>query len=307
MKIAVIGAGGVGGYFGARLAAAGEDVSFIQRGAHFLAMREKGLRVDSKLGNIALNTVKVTEDASEIGPVDIVLVAVKSAQTEAAATLCKPLLGLNTGIISLQNGVENEERLSEKIGRDHVLGGVVYILSLIEAPGIIQHSGEMARLEFGELDGSESKRGHAFLSACHRASIEVELTSNIYTSLWRKFIFLCPHNGLTALTRSAIGRVREDPDCRALLEQAVLEVIELAAAKGIDVTSTDVSSYMDRYDGLPESMTSSMHYDVINGKPLELDWLNGAVVRLARAHGISTPVNQFIYAALKLFRSGTVQ
>lgn len=306
MKIAVIGAGGVGGYFGARLAAAGEDVSFIQRGAHFLAMKERGLRVDSKLGNIVLTAVKVTEDASEIGPVDIVLVAVKSGQTDAAAALCKPLLRQNTGVITLQNGVENEERLSERIGCDHVLGGVVYILSLIESPGIIRHSGEMARIEFGELDGSESKRGQSFLSACRRASIEAELTNNILTSLWRKFIFLCPHNGLTALTRSAIGRVREDPDCRALLEEAVLEVIELASAKGIGVTSTDVSSFMERYDGLPESMTSSMHHDVVNGKPLELDWLNGAVVRLAREHGIATPVNQFIYAALKLFRSGTV-
>ena len=304
MKIAVIGGGGVGGYFGARLAAAGEDVSFIQRGPHLRAMHEKGLRVESEGGDVSLPSVKATENAEEIGPVDIVLIAVKSGQTEAAARLCKPLLDEETGVISLQNGVENEPKLVDWIGRKHVLGGVVYILSLIKSPGLIRHSGQMARLLFGELDGSDTKRCHSFLASCRNAGIDVQFTSDIEAELWEKFVFLCPHNGMTALTRSPIGLVRDDPDCRRLLEGAAREVICLAKAYGIGIRSHQVATYMTRFDNLPAEMTSSMHYDVVHGKTLELDWLNGAVGRLGRAKGVATPINDFIYTALKLLRTG---
>ena len=304
MKIAIIGAGGVGGYFGARLAAAGEDVSFIQRGPHLHAMQEKGLQVESEEGDVSLWPVKVAETAENLGPVDIVLIAVKSGQTEVAARFCRPLLGAKTGVISLQNGVENEPKLADWIGRKHVLGGVVYILSLIKSPGLIRHSGKTARLLFGELDGSDTERCRAFLASCRKARIDAKFTTEIEAELWDKFVFLCPHNGMTALTRCPIGLVREDPDCRRLLEEAAGEVISLAKAHGIGIRSDQVATYMTRFDKLPAEMTSSMHYDVMHGKALELDWLNGAVGRLGRAKGVATPINDFIYTALKLLRTG---
>lgn len=304
MKIAVIGAGGVGGYFGARLAAAGHDVSFVQRGRHFLAMEKTGLHIESELGNTTIHAVSVTQNPSIIGPVDVVLVAVKSQESGEVAKLCKPMLGPNTCLITLQNGVENEEIFAKIVGHNRVLGGVAYILSLITSPGNIKHTGQMAKLEFGELDGSMSERAQSFLSVCQDASIDVELTNDITKSLWKKFIFLCPHNGMTALTRSSIGQVREDPECRSLLRAAANEVITLAKAKGMHTDLSDATKCMALYDKLPAEMTSSMHYDVTHGKPLELDWLNGAVVRLSHKHGLETPVNGFIYSALKLLRSG---
>ena len=304
MKIVVVGAGGVGGYFGARLALSGEDVTFVQRGPHFKAMQKNGLRVESTHGDVVLDTVKVTDNPTDIGPVDIVLIAVKSGETEEAAELCRPLLSQKTGVITLQNGVENETRLTDKLGHAHVLGGVVYILSLIVSPGVIRHSGDAARLVFGELDGSRSDRAQVFLESCRNASIDAHLSEEIGLELWKKFIFLCPHNGMTALTRCSIGLVREDLNCRKLLQGAAEEVIAVATAHNIPISTDEIGSLMNRFDGLPPEMTSSMHYDVINGKPLELDWLSGAVVRLGNERSVATPINEFIYAALKLLRGG---
>ena len=266
MKIAIIGAGGVGGYFGASLAAAGEDVSFIQRGPHLRAMQEKGLQLESEEGNVSLWPVKATDAAEAIGPVDMVLIAVKSGQTDAAGRLCKPLLGEKTGVISLQNGVENQSKLVDWIGPKHVLGGVVYILSLIESPGVIRHSGQTARLLFGELDGSDTERCRLFLASCRSAGIDAQFTTDIEAELWEKFVFLCPHIGMTALTRSPIGLVRADSDCRRLLEGATKEVIALAKAHDIGIHSDQIATYMTRFDNLPAEMTSSMHYDVEHGK-----------------------------------------
>ena len=304
MKIGIIGAGGVGGFFGAKLAKAGNNVTFLQRGEHLVTMQKSGLRVESKLGGVHLPQVRATDDPTDVGIMDMVLVTVKSGQTEEAGRLAKPLLGPSTGVISLQNGVENEVRLEKVIGSGHVMGGVAYILSLIKSPGLIQQSGPMARLEFGELDGTRSDRAVAFLKACDDASIEATLSEDVLKTIWKKFVFLCPHNGTTGLTRSSIGAIREDPDCRKLLEGAVGELLLLAKAKDIWVDLKGVGEVMDMYDNMPYEMTSSMHYDVMNGKPLELEWLNGAVVRLAREVGIETPLNGFIYAALKLLSDG---
>ena len=304
MKIGIIGAGGVGGYFGAKLAKSGQDVVFIQRGSHLKAMQANGLRVESKLGDVELPDVRATDDPSTVGAMDIVLVTVKSGQTEEAARLTQPMIGPQTGVITLQNGVENEERLLKVLGKKHILGGVAYILSLIKSPGCIQQTGPMARLEFGELDGNPSDRAVAFLDACKQASIDAILSDQIEGNIWKKFVFLCPHNGMTSLTRSSIGAIREDADCRVLLQGAVQEVLDLAKAKEIRICLSDPEEVMKMYDSMPYEMTSSMHYDVVNGKPLELDWLNGAVIRLSREVGLSTPVNGFIYGALKLLRHG---
>lgn len=302
MKIGIIGAGGVGGFFGAKLANSGQDVVFIQRGPHLKAMQANGLRVESKLGDVDLPEVHATDDPTTVGALDIVLITVKSGQTEEAARLTQPMIGPQTGVITLQNGVENEGRLIKVLGKEHVLGGVAYILSLIESPGFIKQTGPMARLEFGELNGSRSERAVAFLDACKEASIDATLSNHIEQNIWKKFVFLCPHNGMTSLTRSSIGSIREDADCRVLLQGVVQEVLALVEAKDIHIDLSNAEEVMKMYDSMPYEMTSSMHYDVVNGKPLELDWLNGAVVRLSREVGLSTPVNDFIYGALKLLR-----
>ena len=304
MRIAVIGAGGVGGYFGGRLAHAGEDVVFIQRGAHLEALQRSGLSVSSPLGDFAVPKVRAQADAAGIGPVDVVLVTVKSNHTGQAAALARDLLGPDTAVISLQNGIENEDRLAAVLGRAQVAGGVAYILSLIEAPGRIRHSGQTARMLFGELDGRPSARLEAFRDACAQAGIDAELSADITAALWAKFAVICPHSGMTALTRMPIGPVRTDPDCRALLEACAREVIQLAAARGVILPPALIENPCAFFDRVPADMTSSLHHDVTHGKPLELEWLNGAVVRLGREAGVATPVNHFIYAALKLHAGG---
>ena len=304
MHIAVIGAGGVGGYFGARLAAAGERVTFVQRGAHLAAMRAGGLTVSSPLGDVSLDSVDARADAASVGAVDVVLVCVKSAHTEAAGAAAKAMLGAETAVISLQNGVENEDRLAAIVGPGHVLGGAVYLLSLIAAPGHIRHSTPGAKLIFGERDGRRLRRAEAFLAACEAAGIDVELTEDIEAALWTKFTGLCAHNGMTALTRCAIGPIRDDPDCRAILRRAADEVLALAAARGVSLAESFRAEPLSVFLRVPPSMTSSMHHDITHAKPLEVDWLNGAVVRLADEVGLDVPVNHTIYAGLKLHAAG---
>lgn len=304
MRIAVIGAGGVGGYFGGRLAAAGEDVVFVQRGGHGAAIRENGLKVLSPLGDFAVPGAVSVETTEGLDPVDVVIVTVKSNGTDEAAALAKPLVGPHTAVISLQNGVENEDRLAVAVGAGHVLGGVAYILSLIEAPGVIRHGGRMQKIVFGERDGSRSARAEAFLAACQRAGIEAELSETIDSALWSKFAILCPHTGMTAVTRMPIGPIRDDADCRAMLLAAVEEIIALAEARGIALPAALHETPLAFTDGLPADTTSSMHYDITHGRPLELEWLSGTVVRLGHAAGVATPVNDFLYAALKLHIDG---
>jgi len=248
--------------------------------------------------------VDARADAAGVGPVDVVLVTVKSNHTEAAAESLKSMLAPGTAVISLQNGVENEDRIEAVVGPGHVLGGVAYILSLIEAPGRIRQTGPNARIVFGERDGRITPRAEAFRDACAKAGIDVELTDNVDSALWAKFVVLCPHNGMTALTRMPIGPIREDPDCRMILERATAETMALARARGVTLPEALVAQPMGFFDKVPAAMTSSMHHDVTHGKPLELEWLNGAVVRLGRESGVETPVNHFIYAGLKLHAAG---
>lgn len=304
MHIAIIGAGGVGGYVGARLAAAGERVTFIQRGAHLDAMQGSGLRLSSQLGDVELPEVDARPDADGVGPVDVVFVCVKSAQTEEAGELARQMLGPDTAVISLQNGVENEDRLAAIVGPEHVLGGVIYILSLIDAPGHVVHSTPGAKLQIGERDGSETARVKAITDACAKAGIDVELSRDIEAALWIKFTGLCAHSGMTALTRCAIGPIREDPLCREVLIRCAREVIALAEARGVALPDDFKAEPVKVFMKVPPTMTSSMHYDVTHGKPLEVEWLNGAVARLAAESGIDVPVNQTIFAGLKLHAAG---
>lgn len=305
MKIAIVGAGGVGGYFGARLAAAGEDVTFIARGAHLEAMRKGGLKVHSALGDLALAPVKVESGPDDVGPVDIVLIAVKLWSTEGAAHTAKSLLGPGTGVVSFQNGVDAIGIITRAVGREHTMGGVAHIAALIEEPGVIRHNGTMARLTFGELDGNRSERAQALHRACQAAGIDSHLSQDIQLVIWEKFVFLVGLSGMTSLTRTPIGPIREDPLTRETLREVISETVAVARAQGVDLPADTVDRQMTFTDGLPADMVSSMLGDLRRGNRLEVDCLSGAVDRLGREVNVATPVNRTIYAALKLHANGT--
>ena len=303
-RFAIMGSGGVGGYFGGRLAQAGFDVSFIARGAHLAAIREQGLRINSSLGDAHIQPARATDNPADIGPVDYVLFATKLWDTESAGEACRPLIGPETAVISLQNGVEAEDQLSRILGAAHVMGGVSGISVVIAAPGVIDHAGKFATILFGEMDGSSTARGERIMAALGEAGIDAKMPPDIGKAIWLKFIFLVGLSALTSLTRTAIGRLREDADCRALLTQVLAESAAVARARGIALDEDTAEERLAFLDGLPRAMTSSMAGDLERGNRLELDWLSGAVVRMGREHGIATPANGFIYTALKLSATG---
>jgi 2-dehydropantoate 2-reductase len=304
MRIAVIGAGGVGGYFGARLAAAGADVTFIARGPHLEAMRRDGLTVRSALGDVTLRPVQVESDPSRVGPADLVIVAVKLWSTDEAMDMAASLLGRGTAVLSLQNGVEAVSIATARLGASHVMGGTAHIASAIEAPGVIHHSGTLARLTFGELDGKVSGRTAALLEACRKAGVDATLSADIQRSIWEKFVFLVGVSGMTSVTRLPIGPVREDPVIREMLRGVMTEVAAVATAKGVALAEGFVDAQMSFVDGLPREMVSSMLGDLRGGNRLEVEWLSGTVVRLGREVGVPTPLNRAIYAALRPYAHG---
>ncbi|KPK35766.1 MAG: hypothetical protein AMJ66_00295 [Betaproteobacteria bacterium SG8_40] len=304
MKIAVIGSGGVGGYFGARLAAAGNEVTFVARGAHLEAMQLNGLKVHSALGDLHLKKVNCTNDTSTIGPVDIVMIAVKLWSTDEAVEAARPLIGPGTAVISFQNGIIAADAVLRVHGKEHTMGGVANIAALIEEPGVIRHNGTMAALFFSELDGTRSKRAEAFYDACAAAGINTVLVDDIHTAIWAKFIRLVTMSSMTALCRMPVGPIREDPDTRALLQQVMSEVVTVAIAKGAKLESDTIEKQMAVVDGYPPTMVASMCGDLRRGNRLELPWLAGTVVELGKELGIPTPANQFVYAALKLYANG---
>ena len=303
-RFAIMGSGGVGGYFGGRLAQAGFDVSFIARGAHLAAIRSEGLRINSSLGDAHIQPARATDNPADIGPVDYVLFATKLWDTSSAGEACRPLIGPETAVISLQNGVDAEDQLARILGAAHVMGGVSAISAVISAPGVIAHASDFATIFFGERDGSSSARGERLLAALTGAGIDAKMPPDIGKAIWLKFIFLVGLSALTSLTRAAIGRVREDADCRALLSQVLAESAAVARARGIALDEDTAEERLAMIDGLPHTMTSSMAGDLARGNRLELDWLSGAVVRMGREHGIATPANGFIYTALKLNAAG---
>lgn len=304
MKLAIMGTGGVGGYFGGRLAANGCDVTFIARGAHLEATRTNGLKVESANGDIHIHPAKATNAPSEIGPVDFVFFTTKLWDTETAAEAIRPLMGSETAVISLQNGVDAGARLAAILGRKHVMGGLAQIASVIASPGVIRHTGTMARIVFGELNGQRTSRAEKLLAALRDARIDAEIADNIEKSIWEKFVFLVALSGLTSLTRKSIGPLREDPDTRALLATVMTETVTVARAKGIDIDESYVVDRLAFFDTLPAEMTSSMHLDLERGNRLELEWLSGAVARMGRELGVDTPANAFIYTVLKLSAGG---
>jgi len=300
MKIAVMGSGGVGGYFGARLAQAGCDVAFIARGAHFAAMREDGLKVESQLGDIRLLKVRVTDDPSTLEPVDLVLFSVKLWDTEAAAASIAPLIGPDTGIVSFQNGVQKDDILRRMFGDKAVMGGVGYIATKIGRPGVIKHTGAMQRLVFGEYDGRRSARAEALLDACKRGGINAELSGDIRREIWEKFVFLVGLSATTTTMRLPIGPIRANAQTRAFLFDIMQEVVAVGRAHSVALAADYAEKRLAFCDGLPADMTSSMHHDLEGGKPLELAWLSGGVVELGKAAGVPTPANRAVNDILAL-------
>jgi 2-dehydropantoate 2-reductase len=304
MKMCVIGSGGVGGYFGGRLAAAGTEVTFVARGPHLAALRANGLRVESALGSIHVDPVRATDDPAALGPCDLVVIAVKLWSTADAVEAAAPLMGDDSAIVSLQNGVEAVPLLCRRFGRERVLGGVAQISAVIESPGVIRHNGTIQRLVFGELDGRRSPRIEAFLAACLGAGIDALVSDDIERAIWEKFVFLVGLSGMTTLIRCPIGPIRENPTTRALLLQVMSEAAALGRARGISLPDDCAARQLAFMDMLPGDLVSSMLGDLRRGNPLELAWLSGTVARAAEELGISAPANSFIRAALTLHAAG---
>ena len=303
MRIAVMGAGGVGGYFGGRLAQAGNEVTFIARGRHLEALRSKGLALKSAAGDATLK-VKAVEDPAEAGTADVVLFAVKLWDTETAAERIRPLVAGGGVVIPFQNGVESIERIGAVLGRERVMGGAAYIAARIGEPGEIVQTGKMARLRFGAVEPSQRAVAQAFHAACVKAGIEAELTDDIVRVLWEKFVLLVAISGTTTVSRSRIGVVRADPDLKWLLEAAMRETWQVGKKRGVALADDLVEATLKMVDGLPAEMTSSMHGDLDAGGRLEAPWLSGAVARMAPEVGLEAPANRAIYAALKPFVEG---
>ncbi|TDC24820.1 2-dehydropantoate 2-reductase [Kribbella albertanoniae] len=305
MRIAVMGTGGIGGYFGGRLAAAGHEVAFVARGRQLEALRANGLRVQSELGDLHLPTVEVTDDPSELAPADVVLFGVKLWDTEESAALIKPLLAERTAVISFQNGVVKDDVLRRILGPEHVVGGVAYIAATIAEPGVIKHTGTLQRLAFGEYDGSASDRVEAFRAACAEAGIDVAVSNEIERTIWEKFVFLVGLSGMTTTTRMPIGEIRSNPRARAFLRDVMGETVQVARAQGVPIPDDFVDDRLAFVDQAPAEMTSSMHHDLNRGNRLEVAWLSGDVVDRGRNLGVPTPCNRAIYDLLAVHADGS--
>ncbi|MGE0651770.1 MAG: ketopantoate reductase family protein [Alphaproteobacteria bacterium] len=305
MKIAVVGAGGVGGYFGGMLARAGEDVTFIARGAHLAAMQRNGLKVESQITPFSLASVKATDDASSVGPVDLVLLSVKLYDVESAARASAPMVGPSTVVMPVQNGVDAPEIVAGALGgKGTIVGGIAYIAGQVEAPGVIRHNGMHARLVFGPLDGKPVPTLAAFATACNGAGFKGELVADARTAMWEKFVFLATMSGMTALTRHTIGPIRTNPTTRAMLVDSIDETVAVARALGVSLPADLPARTLALVDGLPVGGKASMAHDLDAGRRIELPWLSGTVARLGAANGVPTPIHRAITGALSLFVDG---
>ena len=298
-----MGAGGVGGYFGARLQQAGHEVAFFARGRHLEAISNHGLKVESPLGSLQLK-VHVFKDPSEAKPVDVVLFAVKLWDTEGAAEQIRPIVGPHTVVIPFQNGVESVERLRKVLPESCVMAGSAYIATHIKSPGVIEHTGNFARLQFGPLLPVQREAAQAFLEVCKKAGIQAEIPADIVKANWEKFVFLVGLSSTTALARVPIGVVRADPDLRWLLEQAMRETWKLGRARGVPLADDFVEERLKFADGLHADMKASLLHDLEAGGRLEAPWLCGAVARMSHEAGLHAPVNRAVFAALKPYLNG---
>lgn len=308
MRIAAMAAGAVGGYFGARLAAAGHDVFFIARGANLEAIRRHGLKIESVHGDLHLPKPNATDDPAQVGPVDIVMFAVKLWDTEKAAALARPLVGPNTRVITLQNGVDSVERVGPILGRGQVVGGVAYIATVIASPGVIKHTSQFASMRFGHADGKADAVLQAFADAGKAAKVDIDLSKNIEIERWQKFIFLTAMAGATASRHSSIGPIVATDEGRKFFRMLMEEARAVGKAKGVDVGDSYIEQRMDFVVNKVEpGMKASMAHDLERGNRLELDWLNGKVAALGKELNVPTPVSAEIVSRLASFRMGARQ
>ena len=306
MRIAAMAAGAVGGYFGARMAAAGHDVFFIARGANLAAIKNNGLTIESVHGELHLRQVNVTDDPNSVGPVDIVLFAVKLWDTETAAEQTRPLVAPSTRVITLQNGVDSVERVAPILGAEQTIGGAAYIASVIAAPGVIKHTSSFATMRFGRADKRPDATLQALVDAGKAAKLDVDISADIERERWQKFIFLTAIAGSTAALRSPIGAIRADPELRGFFRQLMEEAFAVGKAKGVALDPAYLDSRMDfLMNKVEPGMKASMAHDLERGNRLELDWLAGKVRALGRQFKIPTPASDTVYTVLKLHRMGS--
>ena len=298
MRIAIYGAGGLGGFYGARLACAGNDVAFIARGAHLAAMRERGLRVSSPLGDMHLPEPVATDSPADIGPVDLVLVAVKTWQIPEVGAAMGPLIGERTLVLPFLNGVEASDELAAVVGADRVLGGLSKVFSKIEAPGVIHHFTPNVFVAFGELDGTDSGRVRTLLDMFSAAGVDAQVSPAIRVELWKKLLLVSSWAGLGALARSPMGVMREQPETRALIGRSMDEGLAVARASGHAVDPAYKDEMWAFYGTMPAGATASMQRDIMDGRPSELDAWNGAICRFGARAGVDTPVHSFTYHTL---------
>ena len=304
MKIAVMGAGAIGGYFGGRLAQAGFDVSFIARGAHLAAIREYGLKVLSPLGDFTIHPATVTDDPAKVGPVDVIMFMVKNYDTLQAAEQIRPLVGPDTAIIHFQNGVDARAMLSSVLGAGHVLSGVAFIPASIQEPGVIKHNAELAKLVFGEFDKQITPRALSFLDALEKAGVTGEIPADISMVLWSKLMFLTSMSAINCITRQPVGLVQSDGETIALYMDAMREVAAVAVAHGVSLGEEAIANNMALAKSFPPNNKTSMFQDLEAGRRLEIDYLSGAVVRLGREKGIETPIHRTAWVAIKPWING---
>jgi len=307
MHIAVIGAGGIGAIYGAALAKAGADVTFVARGAHLAAMRQNGLRIEGDRGEMHINPVMATDDIAEIGaggPVDFVLSCVKLWGVESAGAQLRPIVGRDTAVVPLQNGVDAHERLIPILGREAVMGGTAFVTGSIVAPGVVRQTGTYCQMTFGELDGRTSRRGERLREICAAAGIDGVLSPDIMVPLWQKFLVLVPLANVNALTRLPLGAYRADPDTWRLVESSAREAEAVGQAEGVRLAADAAEHALATIRSMPDHHMTSMGNDLLRGNRLELPWFAGKIAELGRKHGVPTPTNDFVYAALKLYADG---
>jgi 2-dehydropantoate 2-reductase len=305
LKIVMMGSGGVGGFFGGRLARAGYDVSFVARGAHLKAMRENGLTIENPAqGDIHVPRVRVTDDPSTLGVADVVILSVKLWDTEAAARSIRPIVGPHTGVLSLQNGVVKDDILRGMFDPAQVMGGVCYVATHIARPGVIEQVGAMQRIVVGEYDGRVSERARALHEALAKSGVAAELSSDVRRAIWEKYVFLVGLSATTTTMRTTIGPIRENPRTRAFLHDIMREVVAVGRALGVALPEDYADQRLAFADTVPATMTSSMHHDLERGNRLEVAWLSGGVVELGRKAGVATPCNRAVWDILELHAHG---
>lgn len=298
MRIAVVGTGGVGGYFGGRLAQAGHEVHFIARGAHLDAIQRHGLQVESVNGDFVVQPANATADPNTVGAVDAVIVAVKTWQLPDAARSARPLVGPKTVVLPLLNGVEASEQLADVLGKDHVLGGLCRLSVELAGPGRIRHLAFDPTIVLGELDNQRTSRVKELTTALTQAGVKAQVAADIHVALWEKFIFIATWSGIGAVTRVPVGVWRSQPGTRAMAEACLKEAVDVARARGVQLTDDRVAATLGIYDAAPPQAMASMQKDVMSGRPSELEAQNGAIVRLGAAAGVRTPTHAFIYHCL---------